>query len=262
MDPQSNFFSLGGHSLLAIQCLSQLREKLPIRISLADFFENATVAEQAALIRSWLRPDHVSSGDSTVSWEQELLEKAGLPVVDETVPLRDRSLPCPLSPNQQRIWFMEQVIAGAPVYNEFEAARLRGELNVEVLEKALNAIVARRENLRTTIQATHDEPSVVVHENWPFQLKQIDLSALPPAQREAEVERLLIDEPRLPYHLDVEPGIRITLLRLGQTEHVMILMMHHIVCDWASIGNFWRDLSALYHAGCRGQPLELPALPI
>ena len=42
----------------------------------------------------------------------------------------------------------------------------------------------------------------------------------------------------------------------------MILMMHHIVCDWASIGNFWRDLSALYHAGCRGQPLELPALPI
>ena len=157
---------------------------------------------------------------------------------------------------------MEQVIAGAPVYNEAEAARLRGELNVEVLEKALNAIVARHENLRTTIQATGDEPSAVVHDSWPLQFKQIDLSSLPPAQREAEVERLLIDEPRLPYHLEVEPGIRVTLLRLGQTEHVIILMMHHIICDWASIGVLWRDLSALYRAGCRGQPLELPALPI
>ena len=145
---------------------------------MADFFENATVAEQAALIRGRLRPDNVSSADSTVSWEQELLQKAGPPAVDEPIPPRDRSLPCPLSPNQQRIWFMEQVIAGAPVYNEAEAVRLRGELNVEVLEKALNVIIARHENFRTTIQTTDDEPSAVVHENWPLRLKQIDLSSL------------------------------------------------------------------------------------
>ena len=262
VDPQSNFFSLGGHSLLAIQCLSLLREKLPVRISLADFFENATVAEQAALIRSRLRPGHLPSADSTISWERELLQKAGPPAVDETIPSRDRSVPCALSPNQQRIWFMEQVIAGAPVYNEAEAARLRGELNVEVLEKALNVVVARHENLRTTIQSIGDEPSAFVHDSWPMQFKQIDLSSLPPAQREAEVDRLLIDEPRLPYHLGSQPGIRVTLLRLGQTEHVIILMMHHIIGDWASIGVLWRDLSALYRAGCRAQPLELPALPI
>ena len=263
VDPQSNFFALGGHSLLAIQCLSLLREKLPIRISLSDFFENATVAEQAALIRSRLRPGHPPSADSTISWEQELLQKARPPAVDETIPPRDRSVPCALSPNQRRIWFMEQVIAGAPVYNEAEAARLRGELNVEVLEKALNVVVARHENLRTTIQAIGDEPSAFVHDSWPMQFKQIDLSSLPPAQREAEVERLLIDEPRLPYRSRVaslESASR--LLRLGQTEHVFILMMHHIICDWASIGVFWRELSALYRAGCRGQPLELPALPI
>ena len=136
LDPQSNFFSLGGHSLLAIQCLSLLREKLPVRISLADFFEKATVAEQAALIRSRLRPDNLSPADSTVSWELELLQKAGSPAVDETIPPRDRSLPRPLSPNQQRVWFMEQAVAGEPVYNEAEAVRLRGELNVEVLETA------------------------------------------------------------------------------------------------------------------------------
>ena len=90
MDPQDNFFSLGGQSLLAIQCLSLLREKMPIRLSLSDFFENATVAQQAALIRSRLRPDNVSSADSRFVGA-ELLQKAGPPR------RRDDSAPGPLA---------------------------------------------------------------------------------------------------------------------------------------------------------------------
>ena len=228
VDVHSNFFSLGGHSLLAIQCLSLLRERLPIALSLSDFFENTTVAQQAALIRNRLRGDDLSSANSTVAWEKELLQKVASPTADEAIPPRDRSLPCPLSPNQMRIWFMEQLNAGEPVYNESEAVRLRGALNVDLIEKALNVIVVRHELLRTTIQAAGDEISAVVHESWPLQLKQIDLSSLPPAQREAEVDRLLIDEPRLPYDLEAEPGMRVTLLRLGPAEHVLIVMMHHI----------------------------------
>lgn len=262
VDLHSNFFSLGGHSLLALQCLSLLREKLPITLSLSDFFENATVAQQAALIRKRLHRADLSSVESTVAWEQELLQKVGPPAADAAISPRDRSLACPLSPNQQRIWFMEQLNPGVPVYNESEAVRLRGELNIDLVEKALNVIVVRHEILRSTIQATGDEPSVAVHESWPLRLKQIDLSLLPRPQREAEVERLLIDEPRLPYHLETEPGIRATLLRLGQVEHVLILMMHHIICDWSSIGVLWRELSALYRAGCGDRPLVLPALPI
>ncbi len=262
VDPQSNFFALGGHSLLAMQCLALLRDKLPLRISMADFFENVTVAQQAALIRSRLRPDNVSAADPTVSWEQELLLKVGSPSVDETIPPRDRSLPCPLSPNQRRIWFMEQVIAGAPVYNEAEAVRLRGELDVGALEEALNVIVARHENFRSTVQTTDDEPTVIVHESWPLRLKQIDLSSLTPPQRAAEIERLLIDEPRLPYDLKTEPGIRATLLHLGEKEHIFILMMHHLICDWSSEGVLWRELSALYSAARRSQPFVLPPLPI
>ena len=262
VDVHTNFFSLGGHSLLAIQCLSLLREKLPIALSLSDFFENATVAQQAALIRTRLRADDLSSSDSNVAWETELLQKVGPPTVDDKIPPRDRSIPCPLSPNQMRIWFMEQMNTGEPVYNESEAVRLRGALNVDLVEKALNVIIARHEILRTTIQTIDDELSATVHESWPLQLKQIDLSLLPPARREAEVDRLLIDEPRLPYRLDVEPGIRVTLLRLAPTEHVLIVMMHHIICDWSSVGVLWRELSALYRAGSGGQPLELPALPI
>ncbi len=231
-------------------------------LSLSDFFENATIAQQAALIRRRLRAGAGAGEETDVAWEEELLRKVGPPAADEIIPRRESARPCPLSPNQQRIWFMEQLNAGVPVYNESEAVRLRGELNIGLVEKALNVIIGRHEILRTTIEAQGEEPVAVVHEGWPLKLKQMDLSALAPERREGEVERLLIEEPRLPYHLETEPGIRATLLRLGPREHVFILMMHHLVCDWSSEGVLWRELSALYRAGCGGQALELPALPI
>ena len=116
--------------------------------------------------------------------------------------------------------------------------------------------------LRTTIQAAGDEPTAVVHESWPLRLKRIDLTPLAPAQRETEVRRLLIDEPRRPYRLEAEPGIRATLIRLSRCEHVFILMMHHIICDWLSEGVLWREMAAVYRALLHGEPPALPPLPI
>jgi amino acid adenylation domain-containing protein len=252
IDAQSNFFALGGHSLLAIQCLSRLREKVPVILSLTDFFENSTVAHLAALVRKrLLSAPAQGAGDG---------EQA--PVDLEPIPLRDQSLPCPLSPAQQRIWFIEKLVPEALAYNEAEAVRLTGELNVEVLERAFNIIIGRHELFRSTVQMTDGQPFFVVHENWPLEFKRIDLGALPAAEREAEVERLLVSEPRRPYHLETAPGIRTTLLRLGPQEHVFILMMHHIICDWSSEGVLWRELSALYRELLRGEPLVLPPLPI
>ena len=255
VDIHCNFFALGGHSLLAIKCLSRLREKLPIALSLSDFFEHATVAQQAALIRRRLWTDAAADGQAPGPQHAPLTGP-------QIIPLRNRTLPCPLSPAQRRLWFLEQLNPGLPIYNESEAVRFRGELNVDAMEQALNAIIERHEILRSTIQMIDGQPMALVHENWPLDLKKIDLSALAPAQRQAEVERLLIAEPRRLYHLEVEPGIRATLLRLGPQEHVFILLMHHLVCDWSSEGVFWRELSALYRAFSRGEPPNLTTLPI
>ena len=93
VDPQSNFFSLGGHSLLAIQCLSLLREKLPVALSLSDFFENATVAQQAALIRKHLRPDDLSPQDRPWPGNKNCCRKLVPPP-----PIADYSAPRPLAP--------------------------------------------------------------------------------------------------------------------------------------------------------------------
>ena len=252
IDATSNFFELGGHSLLAIQSLSRLRQKVPVLLSLTDFFENSTVSQQAALVRQRLASAPAEEDAPT-----------GLSLDDsQPIPLRDRTSSCPLSPAQQRIWFVEQLAPRALAYNEAEAVRLVGDLRVDSLERAFNVIVGRHELLRSTIQVSNGEPSFVVHYNWPLKFKRIDLSSKSPAEKKAEVDRLLVSEPRQPYHLEKSPGIRTTIVRLGPKEHVFILMMHHIICDWSSEGVLWRELSSLYHALLHGEPLNLPPLPI
>jgi amino acid adenylation domain-containing protein len=263
---KENFFTLGGHSLLAIQCLSLLRERLPVTLSLSDFFENGTVSQQGVIIRQRMCARDpagtlASTHQSAVFCPDSFLPAAA-PAVRQTISSRDRESSHPLSPAQQRIRFLEQLNPDTPVYNEVEGVRLRGALNVEALEQALNHIVMRHEALRTTIEGSDVEPLAIVHENWPLQLKKVDLNHLDSDKREAEVERLLIDEPRRLYHLDLEPGIRATLLRLGIEEHVFMLLVHHVICDRWSLGVLWRELARLYGAFRYGEKTILPPVPI
>ena len=168
----------------------------------------------------------------------------------------------PLSPAQERIWFMEQLNAGEPAYNEAEAVRLKGDLDVEALERAFNIIVERHEILRTTIEARDGRPGMVIHETWPLTFKRINLQPHVASKREAELAQLLITEPRLPYRLDAEPAVRVTIVRMDDEDHALIMMLHHIVCDSASLGILWRELATWYEAARSGEPSPLPPLPI
>ena len=250
LDAQSNFFAFGGHSLLAIQSLSKLRRKVPVVLSLTDFFENSTVSQLANVMHQRLE-----SSPAAESSDATLAEEA-------PIPLRNHALPCPLSPAQQRIWFIDQLVPEAVAYNESEGVRLHGKLDVAAFERAFNIIVSRHELFRSTIETTDGQPHFVVHENWPLDFKVIDVSNKTPAEREAEVARLLITEPRIPYHLDKAPGIRTTLVKVGPEDHVFILMMSHIICDWSSEGVLWRELSALYRGILNGETPVLPPLPL
>lgn len=263
IDSESNFFALGGHSLLAVQCLSRLREKISVVLSLSDFFDNGTIAKQTTLVMQRLPRDSQSEGHHpTDTGVFERNSQSGSTGSLPPIPLRDRSLPCPLSPGQRGLWFTEQLSGGAPLYNESEAVRLVGRLDVKALESAFRVIVSRHEVLRTTIRVLGGEPFAVARDDWSPHIKTIDLSALSPSNRQDEVERLLVAEPRRPFHLESEPGIRATLVRLSGGEHVFILMMHHIICDWASEGLFWRELASAYRSIRHEQPVALPALPI
>ena len=147
-------------------------------------------------------------------------------------------------------------------YNEAEAARLLGSLHTNFLEAALNTVVARHEMLRTLIQVHDGRPVQVVQERWRIGIALIDLTSLAPEERESEVKRLLVEEPRRPFDLALAPGIRAVLVRCGPEDHVFILTMHHMVCDGWSLPILYRELTAAYRAMCRGESLDLGPVPL
>jgi amino acid adenylation domain-containing protein len=175
---------------------------------------------------------------------------------------RTRARTFPLSFAQQRLWFLSQLAPGNPFYNVPAALRLRGQLDVAALHSSLNAIVERHEVLRTTFQMSEGQPSQLITPTLRLPFPLLELSTLAPEEREAAALRLANEEARHPFDLACGPLLRTSLLRLGEQDHVLLLTMHHIVCDGWSMGLFFRELSSLYTAFVDGHPSPLPPLPI
>ena len=164
----------------------------------------------------------------------------------------------PLSFAQQRLWFLAQLEPDSPLYNIGTAVRLDGPLNLGVLRKALDTIVSRHAILRTTFVAVDGVPSQVIAKKRPAELEVIRLSQLPMSEQQEEVRRLLKERARRPFNLAADLMFRTTLLELGQEEHVLFLLMHHIASDGWSLGVLFRELSILYEAFSAGKSSPLP----
>ena len=154
----------------------------------------------------------------------------------------------PLSYNQQGLWVLNQLMPGTSLYHTPTAARLTGSLDCNALERALNAVVARHDALRTTFRTIDGTPEQFVAADVSIEMPLVDLSDCPESEREAEALRLLQEEARRSFDLSQGPLIRSILVRLAACEHVLLITMHHIVTDGWSIGIFHRELSALYSA--------------
>ena len=168
----------------------------------------------------------------------------------------------PLSFAQRRLWFLNQLAPGNPFYNVAVAIPLKVWLNVRALERSLDELCRRHETLRTTFGFVDGRPVQTIAPAASVELAQVDLRSLPSAERQAETSRLASEEARAPFDLETGPLYRAKLLRTGVDEYVLLLTLHHIVCDGWSLDNLARDLAALYEAQLRDRPAELPALPI
>jgi amino acid adenylation domain-containing protein len=167
-----------------------------------------------------------------------------------------------LSFAQQRLWLLDQIEPDNTSYNLSSAFRLKGALKVAALGQSVNAIVRRHEVLRTVFSTVGGEPVQVISPPRPVPLPVADLRALSHVEREAEVKRLATEEARCPFDLSRGPLLRVSLLRSGDSEHVLLLTVHHIVFDAWSMGVFVRELCLLYEAFSAGRPSPLPELPI
>ena len=174
-------------------------------------------------------------------------------------PLRraDRSRPSPSSFAQQRLWYLDQLYPGRTWYNMPIAVRLRGRLDVGALERALNEVVRRHEVLRTTFESREGVPYQIITHRLELALGIEDLASLPEAQREPKAVQRVREEAMRPFDLASGPLVRAGLVRLGEQDHIVWVMMHHIVSDGWSLGVLVRELSALYEAFRRGEPSPL-----
>ena len=166
------------------------------------------------------------------------------------------------SSGQRRLWFLEQMEPGSPLYNIPYLVRLSGPLDEPSLRRALNTIVSRHESLRTTFTAAGSEPVQVVQTSWSLNLPVTDLSAHPSAAQEAELQRLTAQEARAPFDLARDLPLRVRLYRLSPTEHALMLVMHHIASDGWSMGIIYRELGQSYDAYVQGREPSLPELEI
>ncbi|MEM7758012.1 MAG: condensation domain-containing protein, partial [Cyanobacteria bacterium P01_A01_bin.40] len=168
----------------------------------------------------------------------------------------------PLSFAQQRLWFLDQMEPGNPLYNVPGAVRLQGFLDIAAFEQSFNEIVRRHEALRTTFKIVDGQPVQAIAPALKLALPILNWRQLEEEEKETEIQRLANDEAQQPFDLAQGPLIRITLVRLADTEYVALLTMHHIVSDAWSMGVLVRELSTLYEVFATGKSSTLPELPI
>jgi amino acid adenylation domain-containing protein len=168
----------------------------------------------------------------------------------------------PVSFTQRRFWFMDQLEGASSAYNIPVVLHLRGPLQRAALAGALDAILKRHAVLRTRFAVEDGQPVQVVHPHASCELATDDLTRLPADQRACETTSRLEAAALRPFDLGRAPLVRARLLCLTETEHVLIVVMHHSIGDAWSVGILLRELSALYNGLAAGESPPLPPLTI
>ncbi|HEX5496979.1 MAG TPA: amino acid adenylation domain-containing protein, partial [Mycobacteriales bacterium] len=243
--PGTDFFDAGGHSLLAVQVVARVRRMVGADLPVRTLFEAPTLASFARRVDAARRA-------------QPGTALPGTPVIRPA----GRAAPIPVSSAQRRLWFVDQLDRSGTLHIQSVALNLDGPLAVPALRHAVDAVRHRHESLRTTFRQTRGVLEQVVAEHVYTPTPLVDLSALEQADGERTAQRLAEAEARRPFDLARGPLLRVGLVRLSTTQHVLLLTMHHLVTDAWSSALLFEELWTLYDAHRRGVPPRLPRLPV
>ncbi|MFJ8032148.1 amino acid adenylation domain-containing protein [Streptomyces sp. NPDC096032] len=229
--PDDDFFALGGHSLMAIRLVNRLRAVLGLEVAVKDLFDARTPGALAARAHAGrTRP---------------------------AVRARTREGDAPLSYAQQRLWFLQQVHEGTAAYHIPHALHLTGSVDVAALEAAVRDVVARHEVLRTV----YPQRDGVAHQ------RVLAAADARPELKVVETTPELVDEQvtaaaRAPFDLTRDLPLRARLLRTGEEQWVLLLVLHHIAGDGWSLEPLIRDLAQAYTARLAGAAPDWEPLPV
>ncbi|HYM00576.1 MAG TPA: amino acid adenylation domain-containing protein, partial [Blastocatellia bacterium] len=240
-----NFFDLGGHSLRAASLIYKVLNAFQIELPLRSIFDFPTLGEFCGYL--------VSEKGATQRFDEPPLEP---------VPARGRANRAPLSFSQQRLWFLDQLNPASAAYNLLIMLRLNGVVSEPALATGFEEILNRHEALRTRFTVIEDQPFQIIDEAPTGSIAVYDLRTLPVRERESVAKHLASAEAARPFDLSAGPLFKASLFRIADTEHVLLITMHHIVSDLWSIGILVRELAATYASLCCGKPGTLADLPI
>ncbi|WP_025858616.1 non-ribosomal peptide synthetase [Pseudomonas sp. CHM02] len=236
-----HFFLLGGNSITATQVVARLRETLGLELNLRLLFEAPTLQGFAANVAQLQQDGGVAQGViHSLSRQDEL----------------------PQSLAQNRLWITWQLDPHSSAYTIPGALRLRGELDEDAVRASFQQLIQRHEALRTRFYERDGQAFQRIDAKVGFELQVIDLSDLPAAEREARAQQIREDEARTQFDLEKGPLLWVTLVRLDDEDHQLLVTLHHIIADGWSLNILIDEFSRLYAAAVQGQTLELPPLAL
>ncbi len=236
-----HFFLLGGNSITATQVVARLRETLALELNLRMLFEAPTLEGFAAQVAQLQQDGGVAQGAIHALSRQDEL---------------------PQSLAQNRLWITWQLAPHSSAYTIPGALRLRGELDEDAVRASFEQLIQRHEALRTRFYERDGQAFQRVDAKAGFELQVIDLSDLPVAEREARAQQIREDEARTQFDLEKGPLLWVTLVRLDDEDHQLLVTLHHIIADGWSLNILIDEFSRLYAAASQGQHLELPPLAL
>jgi amino acid adenylation domain-containing protein/non-ribosomal peptide synthase protein (TIGR01720 family) len=222
----SNFFQLGGNSLNIMTLIARIHREFNVRISLANIFNNPTIEDQAVIIRKARSADYIDE-----------YKYASI------VPIEDKDY-YPLSPSQERLYFLQQVNLQSTVYNMTKVMALAGETNKQKLERTFGKLIRRHESLRTSFEIDDGEPVQRIHQDVNFEIEYYE-----PGDGEELMPEPIIKHFIRPFDLSQAPLLRVGLIKLLHTptalrghlsqegqenKYILMVDMHHIVSDGVS----------------------------
>jgi amino acid adenylation domain-containing protein/FkbH-like protein len=217
---RDNYFHLDGNSLSAVQITSDIHHSFNVTLSISDLFNSPTIGE--------------------------LLEVMDRKAVNEIIKLDEvkQESVMPLSFAQQRIWFLNNLLDNKTIYNVPVVLRLKGDVQVDILQRSLDMLLARHAILRTRIKTDNDSPfqEIVPIQDARLTLKYVDISDEP-----QEVDNRIKTEISRDFSLSEFPLMRAMLIKTKQEEYILCLTSHHIITDAHSIDVIFNELSETYN---------------
>ncbi|SHJ71338.1 non-ribosomal peptide synthetase [Aquimarina spongiae] len=212
-----SFFDLGGHSLLATILVNQISKELKIAVGLKDIFEYPSIQELTK---------HIANEELTDYFEIQKAKKQKY---------------YPLSSAQKRQFVLNELEKNSIAYNMPTIVRLEGQLNKENVATVFRSLVQRHEILRTVITVVDNIPMQQIKENMNFKPTYFHCS-------EAEVSQVVKGFIK-PFDLSTGPLLRVGLIDLDPNNHILMIDMHHIICDGVSKNILFREFLELYNGG-------------